>query len=580
MDGLLLGFIARELQDRIIGAQVDRVQQPEKDELHLLLRGHGGGQRLLLCASANSARAHLSAQSKTNPAEPPMFCMLLRKLLGGSRIAEIRQIGGDRVLEIDFDCLDELGERVRRTLVCEFMGRHSNLILRGPDGRILDSIRHVGADVSRVREVKPGLPYTPPPPQNKLDPATATEAELRDALASAATRLDKALADTIAGLGAPSAREIAFRLTGDEAPHLDGDARMALAGPLFALLSELPTYSPPVLLVDEDGDPVDLYPFVQARLDAAYQQPITAGISAAMDAFYVQRDKRERIKQKSASLGRSLRTHIERCQNKLAIHEDILAGEARIEEARISGELLTANMHLLHPGAVRAEVSDYYTGGTRVIPLDARLTPAQNAQAYYKQYQKLRAAQRHAKDQAEAARAELGLLESLLDDLRKCGDALELDEIRAELVAAGYLRAVRGRGKPKKPTPSKPLSVQSSDGLTIRIGRNSAQNDRLTAGAAPDWLWLHVKNMAGSHVIVECTGEIPEETLREAALLAAWYSRAYASAQVPVDYTRKKHVKKQAGAALGLVTYTHQRTLFVTPEERAVKRLAGEAPKG
>ena len=574
MDGLLLGFVARELSDTLSGARVDRVLQPEKDELHLLLRGREGSFRLLLSACANNARAHLTTETKQNPAEPPMFCMLLRKLLVGSRVASVLQIDGDRVLEITFDCVDELGERVLRVLSVEIMGRHSNIVLRGPDGRIADSIRHVGVDVSRVREVKPGLLYLPPPAQGKLDPLAADEQALRAALSAAPARLDKALAETLAGLGAQSAREIAYRLTGEESPHLDAAARERLAGPLRALLDALPSYGPPVLFVHENGEAIDVFPFAQKRLDPRFQRQVPEGPSAALDAFYRLRDRRERLLQKTASLARSIRTHIERCEKKLALHEEALASEQKCEEARIKGELLTANLHQIEKGSPFAEVYDYYTGQLRSIALDTRLSPAHNAQKYYRQYQKLRAAQRYAKEQAELARKELSVLEAQLDDLRKCEDTAELDEIRAELIRAGYLRAAHTRGKPKKPAPSRPMRFVSSDGIRIQVGRNSAQNDRLTAAAPGEALWLHAKNMAGSHVIVGKEGDVPERTLREAALLAAFYSQGYRSAQVPVDYTLRKHVRKPAGAPAGFVLYTNQRTLYVTPDEQSVKKLA------
>lgn len=577
MDGLLLGFIARELAEKLTGARVDRVLQPEKDELHLVLRAREGTHRLLLSASATNARAHLTYEAKQNPAEPPMFCMLLRRLLGGGRVVGIRQIDGDRILEITFDCADEMGERVSYVLICEIMGRHSNIILMGAQGRITDAIRHVGVDVSRVREVKPGIPYMRPPAQDKLDPSKADAYALSQVLIKAAPRLDRALSDTLSGIGSQSAKELSFRLTGDEAPYLDEATRIKLGVPLEKLLQKLPSLGPPVLLLDEGGEVTGLFPFPQAMLSVACQREVPEGASFAMDAFYRLRDHRERLRQKSSALTKSLHTHIERCEKKLALYEETLADEARVEEARLCGELLTANMHLIGKTIPQSiEVNDYYTGGTRQIMLDTRLSPARNAQKYYKQYQKMRAAQRHAGEQAEQTRAELSALESWLDDLRKCEEATELDEIRAELERGGYLRASHNRGKAKKPSPSTPLVCTSSDGLRILVGKNSAQNDRITAQAHPEALWLHAKNMAGSHVVVECAGDVPEATLREAALLASWYSRGYRSAQMPIDYTLRKHVKKPSGAASGLVTYTNQRTLYITPDEQQVKRLIGE----
>ncbi|MDR0929191.1 MAG: NFACT RNA binding domain-containing protein [Oscillospiraceae bacterium] len=567
MDGILLAAVAREITEKLLGARVDRVSQPEKDELHLTLRGREGTHRLLLCASAMSARAHLTGIAKPNPMDAPMFCMLLRKLLGGARLAQVAQPGGDRLLELTFDCLDDLGESTQRVLSCEIMGRHSNIILRNSDGIILDSIRHVGADVSRVREVKPGLPYAPPPAQDKLSPADATAAQLAAALEAAPARLDKALSQVLAGVGMGTAQELCYRLTAQASPLLDAPARMALAAPLCDLLAALPNMSPPTLLLDEAFEPRDVLPFPARSLPDDRQRPVPEGPGAALDLCYAARDRRERMAQKSASLAKSLRTHIERCEKRLQVHEETLLTAPQVEEARITGELLTANLHRIPRGAALVEVPDYYTGGARAVALDTRLTPAQNAQKYYKQYQKMKAARAHAIEQAEQARQELAQLFTWQDDLRKCEAVAELDEIRAEMVRAGYLRASHRRGKPQKPAPSKPMLFTSPDGLTVRVGRNSAQNDRLTTAAPPDALWLHAKDMPGSHVLIEATGEVPEATLRFAANLAAWFSRGYQSAQVPIDYTRRKYVKKPAGAAPGAVIYTHQRTVFVRPEE-------------
>lgn len=574
MDGLMLGFVARELKSMLPGGRVDRVLQPEKDELHVLIRTREGTRRLLLCAAANSARAHITQEVKPNPDEPPMFCMLLRKLLGGSRVEDVRQVDGDRILEIVFSCTDELGDRTERVLCCEMMGRHSNLILRGADGRIADAIRHVGADVSRVREVRPGIAYQPPPSQGKLDPAQADVPALRELLLRGASRLDKALADGLNGLSAASAQELAFRLTGQPSPMTDAATRAALAEPLRALLDALPSFGPPVLLLNGDGEPCDVFPFPQRHLSPEWQREVPEGPSAALDAFYRLRDRRERMAQKSASLARSLKTHIERCEKRLAIHEETLAASGRIEEARICGELLTAHLHQIKKGEPSVTLEDYYSGKARTIALDTRLTPAQNAQKYYRQYQKLRQAQLHAAGQAEQARTELAMLEAQLDDLRKCAGPAELDEIRALLAASGHLRASHSRGKARHAAPSQPMRFVSADGYEILVGRNSAQNDRLTAAAPPDALWLHAKDMAGSHVVVPKGGDIPEATLRQAALLAAWFSRGYRSAQVPVDYTRRRFVKKPGGAPAGFVLYTHQRTLYVTPDERAVRALS------
>ncbi len=577
MDGLFLGFIARELNAVLTGARVEKVQQPERDEVHILFRGACGPRRLLLSASAGCARIHLTETVKQAPMEPPMFCMVLRKHIGGARVLGVRQVGGDRLVEIEFACEDELGQPSSCILSCEVMGRHSNIILRSAQGRILDSIHHVGADISRVREVKPGLPYLPPPAQEKLDPFSPelTEEALCAALRDGAARLDVALAGALSGLGRESAQEIAFRLTGEEAPVTDAQLRFKLCGPLLAMLRQMPGWGPPVLLLDAKGEPEGAFAFEQARFSRREQKAMP-GPSACAEAYYRMRDARARMESARNALARSLRTHLERCEKKLAIHEEALASEEKAEQLRVDGELLTANLHSLSKGREQAEVFDYYQNKTRVIALDARLTPAQNAQAYYKRYRKMRAARENALLQIDGLRAEQYLLEGYLDDLRKCERPQELGEIREALYQAGVLRAPRQRTKARKTPPSSPMQFLLPNGEKILVGRSGPQNDRLTAGAPPDAVWLHAKDIPGSHVILLCRGEPSAQALGAAAMLAAYYSKAYRASQVPVDYTLKKFVKKPSGAAPGRVIYTHQRTLFITPDERAVEALSAQ----
>lgn len=575
MDGLFLGFIARELDKILTGARVEKVQQPEKDELHILFRGACGNRRLLLSASADCARVHLTETTKQSPMEPPMFCMLLRKLIGGAKLLSVKQLGGDRILEMTFACEDEFGQPSTRILSCEVMGRHSNIILRSAEGRILDSIHHVGADISRVREVKPGLPYTPPPAQDKFNPLSPelTVEALANALRSGAARLDNAIGGALSGFGRESARELAYRLTGEEAPVTDEDQRAALAAPLFEMLREMPSWGPAVLLLDENGEATEAYPFPQTRF-ARHEQKETAGPSACAEEYYRTRDLRSRMESRRGSLARSLRTHLERCEKKLAIHEQALADDAKMEEARINGELLTANLHQIVKGRDKVEVYDYYKNENRIIRLDLRLTPAQNAQAYYKQYRKMRAAQENALLQIDGLREEQFQLESYLDDLRKCERPDELNEIRDALYRAGIMRAPKQRGgKPRKTPPSKPMRYLAPDGTEILVGRSGPQNDRLTASAPPNATWLHAKDIPGSHVIIAAEGQPSDEAMNAAAMLAAYYSKAYRSAQVPVDYTLRKFVKKPSGSPPGRVIYTHQRTVYVTPDERAVKAM-------
>lgn len=573
-DGVTLGFVARQLKEKLVGGRVDRVSQPERDEIHLLIRSQGENLRLLLCAGANAARVHLTAHAKQNPMEPPMLCMLMRKYLQGGRVTDVRRIGGDRILEIDIEALDELGEARTRTLVAEIMGRHSNIILRGADGRIIDAVRHVDADISRVREVLPGLPYAYPPSQGKLDPDTADAQALSQMLQGAGGKLAKALQGGIAGLSPQAARELAFRLTGQHDAHLDALNVPQTAQRLRALLDGLYDLQPPVLMVGEDGEATDVFPYPQLSLTGMPMREVPEGISHALDLFYAGRDRRERMQQRSASLHRTLKTHIERCEKKLAIQLEELENSQRMDEYRINGELIQANLYRLEKGMQEACVENFYLPDCPAvrIPLDLKLTPVQNAQRYFRLYQKARSAREMAAQQKEKTEQELRYLEEQLDDLRKCTQPEELSEIRAMLERSGHVRKVQSRVKQRKAQPSQPFHYRATDGTDILVGKNSVQNDRLTGEARGDETWMHAKNMPGSHVII-CSTKVSEQTLLEAANLAAYYSKGQQSAQVPIDYTLRRYVKKPGGAPAGFVIYTNQRTLYITPDEHAVKRM-------
>ena len=568
MDGLTLGFAARELDEALRGGRVDRVTQPEKDTVILLIRAGNENRRLLLCASPNNARCHLTQSSFPNPLEPPMFCMLLRKQLMGGRVMAVRQVRGDRIVHVSFDTVDELGDHVARTLILEVMGRHSNLILTDQNGRILEAARHVSADMSRVRQIQPGLDYLDPPAQDKLTPEECTPERLLAALrAQGEIPLHKALAAAVMGLSMPAARELAVRV--QDAPDLT-----AAAERLSAFLAKLPQLRDARVLLDGAGDAVDVYAFPYLSQPLELQKPY-ASLSAAMEHCYGARDAQDRIRQKSASMVHLLKGQIERCEKKLALQEEELSSAARMEEYRLMGELINANLWQLHKGQPEALLPNFYdeAGGSLRIPLDVQLTPAQNAQRYFKRYQKARSARETAAEQREKTLQELDTLESALLDVDKCVGESELEEIRQELQRLGYVKKNTNRRQQRALPRSKPYRYRSSDGIEIEIGKNAAQNDRLTAAAKGDETWLHAKDMPGSHVIVHCEGEPPQQTLKEAALLAAWYSKGQRSSSVPIDYTFRRYVKKPGGAAPGKVIYTHQHTLYMTATEAEIRAI-------
>ena len=404
MDGVMLGFVARQLDTVLRDGRVDRVIQPEKDEIHLLIRAQGGNHRLVLSAAASAARVHLSEYAKTGPMEPPMFCMLLRKYLCGGRVLAVRRIAGDRILEIDISNLSELGDPVTRTMVVEIMGRHSNIILRAADGRIVDAARHVGQDISRVRQVLPGLTYAYPPAQGKLNPETATAEEIALRLAQEGGKLEKAIGACVAGFSPQAAREAAARIGMNGSSLVSEIDVQAAAGALHGYLREMPSLSPCVVTLDDAGTPTDVFPFPQVHLPTA-QTAQYADPSAALDAYFYERDRRDRLNQRSASLAHALKNHIERCEKKIAIQNEALEGAARMEEYRQNGELLQANLYRLQKGEPTAVVENYYSENCEPvsIPMDVSLSPAQNAQRYFKLYQKARGARTLAAEQKEKA---------------------------------------------------------------------------------------------------------------------------------------------------------------------------------
>ena len=568
LDGITLGFMADELSRELVGGRIDRITQPERDELILTIRNNGKNMLLLLSASAGCARAHLTAQKKTGTLEPPALCMLMRKHVTGGRIAAVKQISCDRILEIEIEHYDELGDRATKKLICEFMGKHSNIIFVGSDGRIIDSARRVSEAMSSVREVLPGLRYEDPPEHGKIPFDSVNADRLYGEMSVQGGPLWKVLARTISGLSTQFARELAFRATGSDDAHLEECDLNAVCQTVEAVLATLKENPSPRILRNPDGGAVD-FSAIPYMSKPQLEAELFPSLSEAMDSFYRTRDIAERIQQKSAAIHRVLKTNIERCERKLALQQEALLGSQRMEEYRIKGELLTANLYLAKKGMKAVEIPNYYEEDMPMllVELDEKLSPGQNAQKYFKLYQKARNAQTLAAEQIEKTGAELAYLEGQMDNLSKCVEESELFELREELEKFGYVKANRSRRQMKQLPPSKPMKFELPSGRIVLIGKNNLQNDKLTFTAQPNEVWLHAKDMPGSHVII--VGEEPsDEDIVEAAKLAAAYSKGANSSQVPVDYTLRKYVRKPSGAKPGFVIYTHQHTLYVTPEPR------------
>ena len=571
-DSTVMAAVARELHQTLAGGRISKIYQPEPTSLALLVYANGKNHRLLLSADARFARIHLTTVEKKNPAAPPTFCMLLRKYVEGGKIISVSQPGRERICRIQIGVTDELGNPAEFTLIAEVMGKHSNVVLVGPQGRIVDAIRRVTEEVNRYRELLPGLPYIAPPPLAKLDPAGVTARVMAPLITEPQAPAWQVLLDRCDGLSPLMAREAAARAgVAPEAPIGGVDLER-----LTAAVRELagPAEYDPRLLYDPQGRLKDFHvlPLVHwpGRSEGGF-----ATVSACLDAFYGRREENDRIAALRGSLARIVRDELGRVRRKLTAQEQSLATAENAEAFRMQGELITANLWRIAKGQTEAVVENYYdeSGGTVTIPLDPALGPAENAQQYYHRYQKARSGLAMIREQLEKSRAERDYLEQVEASLDEARSLPDLEEIRRELRLEGYLSERRApkdaAPQPREEKAAPPLVVRSSDGLEIWIGRNNRQNDYLTLKlAAPHDLWFHTKEIPGSHVILRCPPgqEIPERAIFEAAALAAYHSKGRDSASVPVDYALRKHVRKPSGARPGMVIYDHNKTLWVTPD--------------
>lgn len=569
LDAICLSALTAELGEKLEGAKIDKVQQPERDMLILSLRGRSGNFRLLLAAGAGNARVHITGESMENPAEPPMFCMLLRKHLVGARIASLEQPDHERMLALELDTRDEMGDLSRKKLVVEMIGRSANVILVGADGRIIDCMRRMDFAGDAERRLLPGMIYRLPPKQNKTD-FFSSDSEIRRALIAGADRempVDKWLLDSFSGLSPLICREMAFRCGGsfDTLPEqLDALHDTVIAG----------DFTPYMLL---DGDKPRDFSFMPTRQygDSMKGESFDS-FSALLDAFYARRDRAERQRRRSHELSRSIKTLRDRLVRKLAGQTEELQRTTGRDEIRKNAELITANMYRLKKGDRELLCEDYYQPECPEvkIPLDPLKTPQQNAAAMYKEYNKLKAAEEHLTVLIDQGEKQLDYLNSVLEELSRAETEKDISDIRRELMETGYMKKARG-AKPERIKAQAPLRFVSDDGLEILIGRSNTQNDELTTKLArrTDY-WLHTQKVHGSHVIVRCDGlEPPETTLEQAASLAVYYSQGRDSGKVPVDYTMVRFVRKPSGAMPGKVIYTDYKTLLAESDENLAHRL-------
>ena len=571
MDGLCLYASVWELQS-LIGGKIDKITQPSKDELVLSIRAGGKNLRVLMSASAQRCSIYITELKRSNPIDAPMFCMLLRKRISGGRIESIEQNDLDRIVRIVIRANNELGDSVLYALIVEVMGKHSNIILCDENGLIIDAIRRVSAGVSAVRTILPGLAYEAPPKQDKRDPRLASEEDFRSVL-DFEGRTDKLLSANFYGLAPNVAAAMLERCSFEHAaPSLLPEEKDAAAKWIYNFYHAIArgVFSP-YLACDAYGEPLAVYPFKPV---GPYSKSV-ASIAEAMDEYFSKHELYDFLRQRSGSIRHILQNNIERCEKKLSLYAQALGADEEMERNRLYGELLTANLHLLRQNSSEAALSNYYTNPpqTVLIPMDKSHTPGDNAQRYYKKYQKAKSAKEMALAQREQASLELAYLEGQLDNLDKCTSANELAEITSELMELGYIKHESRKGKAQKVPLSKPMHFVSGDGTHIYVGKNNRQNDELTLHFADsDDIWLHTKDIPGSHVIIKSASP-SMQTLKEAATLAAYYSKGRGGENVPVDYTARKNVKKPGGAKPGMVIYVKNKTAYITPDESIVKRL-------
>lgn len=567
-DGLYLTAITRELNDSILNTRLDKIHQPEKNELSLVFRTRGGLIRVLLTSSADHARVHLTEETKTNPKEAPLFIMVLRKYIQGGRLIRIQQPHGDRILVFHFEASDDLGFYSEYLLITEMMGRHSNIILvRQRDMKIMESIKHVGADVNTYRTLLPGAEYKIPPAQDRLDPSSYEDSALIEKLELPFEEND--FARYFSGISKQTSKNLykvynTHRAAAEDAPvpSIRRTLEEAFSTDTFFVFikNDVPA---DLSLVLPPEDQMEEFDEIEE-----FSSP-----SVALDYYIGERDKTHRVRERSHDILRVIQANLDRVERKIGILENVLVDAEKKDEYLRKGELLKANLYQLKDGQKKVTVTDYYDvrQGQIEIYLDENKTITENMQNFFNRYNKLKRSEENAREQLLLAHDELSYLNSVADSVMRSENPSDIAEIRQELVVAGYLRFKSG--KKKKESPSKPMSFQSTEGFTIYVGKNNNQNDYLTTKlASPSDTWLHTKNYPGSHVIIRGSG-FGTETLLEAANLAAWYSKAQAGSKVPVDYTEVRHVKKPKGAKPGMVIYTTNRTIHVDPGMPRLTRL-------
>lgn len=576
-DGITIKCLVNELNSKLKGGRVDKIHQPERSEIVLHIRSFGGNYKLLLCANPSFPRVHITNTTKENPTSPPMFCMLLRKHLANGKIIGFEQVEFERIIKINIESTDELGFKGVKTLVVEIMGKHSNIILTDTSGKILDSIYHVDLTVSSVRQVLPGLMYELPPGQGKTNPLCADDNDVKAVLTNGETELKNMLMAAYSGISPVVAAEIVYRSTGStdtKGCDVNEAVRERTAKSFVYMLKKIKNceFSPTVLTNAQSGKMMDFTSIDISLYESLAHSEKYDTMSEALDGFYGKKAAKEAMAQKSYDLLKFINNNLDRCEKKLQIQNETLIKVKKRDKYKMYGDLITANIYRIVQGMESIEVENYYSETLEkiYIPLQKDLTPSQNAQKYYKRYNKDKTAESETLKQKQINEQEIDYLESVKVAIQNAENVTELNQIRDELTEQRYLRGRDKIKKNKKAAVPTPMHYISSDGYDIYVGKNNLQNDYITIKLSRSTdLWFHTKLIHGSHVLVKTTDAetVPDNTYIEAATLAAYYSKARGGQNVPVDYTEVKNVKKPSGAKPGMVIYVNYNTIYTNPIE-------------
>ena len=581
LDGIVLSNIAYEIETCALNARVDKIHQPEPDEIILAVRGYGENRKLLLSANPSNPKVCFTDISKENPQSAPLFCMVLRKYLAGGKIIAVNQPGFERILEIHVESMNEMGDMSVKRLIIEIMGKHSNIILVSEAGIIIDSIKRVSLDKSSVRQVLPGREYVYPPAQDKLDPTKLEKNSFLAAMAEkTAMKAQEAIYKTYSGISPLAASEICIQANINPSDFLEvvgHEGLLKLYESFFYVFGKIAEKNyAPFLYFEESGKLKDFSSIELTMFESLSKKPYES-ISVLLGDFYKQRDAYYTTNQKSSDLRKIVVNHIERTARKKEMLANTVAEAETRDDLRHKGELITANIYSIKQGQTVAKLIDFYDENAAEIEiaLDSTLTPAENAQSYFKKYNKQKRTHEAALIQLQAAEEDLYYLESILNSLEMNLSADDIEEIRQELKDQGYIKKVATASKKKAAKQSKPMRFKSSDNFEIFVGKNNKQNDELTMEMAePTDMWLHTKNIPGSHVIIKTEGRTPpDKTIEEAAHLAVYFSKGRDSGMVSVDYTLRKYIKKPNGSKLGMVVYTTYNTAYITPAQVVLDQL-------